>query len=111
MGPGIQGPKILQNISFKAAWFWRGLRVVKNEAKGPRPSKVRIEVLKIMAVPGQFGRQGIEACRDESDGGSGGPKSSPILGPALPCLQKTPAGVGIAWIWRGQARGQKNSPF
>ena len=79
MGPGIQGPKILQNISFKAAWFWRGLRVVKNEAKGPRPSKVR--------------------------------KSSPILGPALPCLQKTPAGVGIAWIWRGFARGKKSSPF
>ena len=75
MGPGIQGPKILQNISFKAAWFWRGLRVVKNEAKGPRPSKVR--------------------------------KSSPILGPALPCLQKTPAGVGIAWFWRGLARGQE----
>ena len=53
--------------------------MVKNEAKGPRPSKVR--------------------------------KSSPILGPALPCLQKTPAGVGIAWFWRGLARGNKKQSF
>ena len=69
--------------------------MVKNEAKGPRPSKVRIEWPALRST----------------DGGSGGSKSSPILGPALPCLQKTPAGVGIAWFWRGLARGNKKQSF
>ena len=69
--------------------------MVKNEAKGPRPSKVRIEWPALRST----------------DGGSGGSKSSPILGPDLPRLQKTPAGVGIALIWRGFWRGQKSSRF